>query len=88
MISSQREYKMLDILYHTTDNDVTFSKHGVFHGIEYNIFSIDRLGGHFLKIQPISIDVFHIQIDIPIIIIMDLCCNLILFILVNTFRIL
>lgn len=55
--SSQRHNEILDVLYHTTDDDMVLCKHGVFHSFVCDVFFTDWLFGDLANVQPFVINV-------------------------------
>lgn len=78
---------MLDILNHATNYNVAFCQHRSLHRLENNVLSIHRFGGHFLYVQPITIDIVNLNVHISVIIVMDFSSNFILFLLTDTSRV-
>jgi hypothetical protein len=85
MFCSKRQNKMLDVLHHTTDDDVVLGKHRVFHCVKYDVLSIHWLVGSLGDVQPISFNIVNVDIYLIVIAIESviLCCDYSLFVFIK-----
>ena len=58
--SSEWHHQVLDILNHSTNNDMIFSQHCVLHINKCNIFKYNLIGGSLTNVYPFTVDILDV----------------------------